>query len=208
MSVITAITAAGPTQRARRLVFSDGSDGVVLPKCVLKELGLNEGDEVDLATLSDERADLEPAAARDRALQLLNYRERSVAELGRRLHEDGYLPSIVRSTVDRMQELGLVDDERFASLYARSRVAAGYGPRRIARELREKGVSEDIATRAIDACSEESELDRAVDALRGKRPADAKDRDRLMRRLVSRGFSLNTARDAVGRASSDDDELS
>ena len=87
----------------------------------------------------------------------------------------------------------LVDDRRFASAWARSRAAAGYGRRRILRELAEKGIDDDTALAAVEEELSGDEAARAREALRGRVPRDHKDRERLIRRLVSRGFEVRVA---------------
>ena len=138
--VIERIEHAGPDRRARRLVFSGQEGTRTTSTAAFKLLGLEEGDEIESADLETLLAEHEPACARERALRVLGYRERSVKELSKRLGDDGYPPAVVQALVERMSELGLVNDERFASAWARARIAAGFGPDRIARELAAKGV--------------------------------------------------------------------
>jgi regulatory protein len=125
-------------------------------------------------------------------------------ELSQRLLDNGYPAGVVDTVVDRFCEVELVDDARFASAWVRTRASAGYGRRRIARELAEKGVDESIAQAALDDELTDDEMSRARASLRGRQPRDAKDRERLVRRLVSRGFDFRTALDAVGPAPSVD----
>jgi regulatory protein len=200
ITTIQRIESVGPDRRARRLFFDDSSEPRVTSAAALKLLSLDVGSEVDLEELLTALAEHEPQLARDRALQLLGYRERSRAELRQRLLDNGYPARVVDSVVDRFCEVELVDDARFASAWVRSRGGAGYGRRRIARELEEKGVDEFIIQAALDEELLDDELSRARASLRGRLPRDAKDRERLVRRLVSRGFEFRTALDAVGRA--------
>ena len=204
-TTIQRIENAGPDVRARRLVFDDASTPCVTSAAVLKLLSLDVGSAVDTDQLRAALAEHEPRLARERALQLLGYRERSRAELRQRLLDNGYSRDVVDPVVERFCEVELVDDRRFASAWVRTRASAGYGRHRIARELAEKGVDDDIISAALDDELRSDELSRATAALRGRRPRDAKDRERLVRRLVSRGFEFRIAHDAVGRASTDDE---
>ena len=56
------------------------------------------------------------------ALRLLNYRERSIQELTGRLQEKHYTPDTVTAVIRRLKELDLLDDIKFARLWARSRI--------------------------------------------------------------------------------------
>jgi len=113
------------------------------------------------------------------------------------LCESGYSSSVADAVVVRFCEAGIVDDRRFAESWVRSRASSGHGRSRIRRELAEKGVDEVIAQEAIGQELVDDELSRAREALRGRVPVDAKDRERLLRRLVSRGFEFRVALEAL-----------
>ena len=199
-TTIVRIESVGPDARARRLFFEDDSTPRVTSVAALKLLGLDVGCTVERRELFDALAQHEPALARERALQLLGYRERSSGELRQRLLDNGYPCTVVHAVVARFCEVELVDDRRFASAWVRSRASAGYGRRRILRELADKDIDAEIAEIALDEELTTDELTRARDALRGRQPRDPRDRERLVRRLVTRGFELRTALDAVGPA--------
>ena len=203
---IIRIEDAGPEHKARRLVFDDGSDPRTTSATVAKALGLEEGLDLPMDALETALQQAEAPRARERALQLLEYRERSVAELTRKLRDSGYGAALVLATVARCAELGLVDDERFAEVWVRSRTSAGHGSRRIRRELAEKGVSPDVIAIALGReCTPEQELARARAALRGQRALNRRDRDRLVRRLVARGFDLPVALQVLGESADESD---
>ena len=192
--LIESLETAGPDGRARRLVFADGSPPRTTSAAVAKEIGLAAGLSVDPAALETALAEAEPCHAKERALSLLSYRERSATEVDRRLSNDGYPPDVRRDVIDRLIELGLIDDARFALVYARSRFAAGFGTRRVSAELKERGVEDALAKEAIhEASGDVDELSRARAALRGRVATGRSERERLLRRLVSRGFDLGTA---------------
>ncbi len=198
---IVRIETAGPDRRARRLCFSDGAEPRTTAAAVVRALGLEPGVAIEPGTLEATLAEAELPCARDRALNYLGYRDRSRAEVAKRLVNDGYPSPIVAAVLDRLAELELLDDARFAAGWVRARSATGFGPRRIARELRERGVDDTVASEALEAESATDELDRAITALGSRRVRVAADRDRLLRRLVSRGFSFAVAREAVARVS-------
>ena len=78
--------------------------------------------------------------ARSKAEELLNRRDYSSSELAAKLREAGYHPSVADEVVARFVEVGLLDDRRFAELFARSKAAAGWGRIKIERELARRGV--------------------------------------------------------------------
>ena len=198
---IVRIEDAGPDRKARRLIFDDGSDERLTSAAAVKQLSLEAGSTVDRVALEDELLGAEGPLAKERALRLLGYRDRSSSELCKRLHDSGYSDQLAQSIVTRFTELGLVDDERFTAAWTRSRLASGVGPRRIQNELALKGVPAHMIAAAMAAeCPDDTRLLLAKRALRGQVPADRKLRDRLIRRLVTRGYDLSTAIQAVSEA--------
>ncbi len=172
---------------------------------MVKDLSLESGQVHEPESLASELDEAEVRLAKERALRILGYRERSAAEVSQRLLDDGYPPEVARDTVARFSELGLIDDCRFAAVYSRSRLAAGFGTRRIASELKQRGIAPEIAATAIrEAMDGSDELERAIGALRGRVPHDRRERERLLRHLVSKGFDMSTALAALDSAAGPD----
>ncbi|MFH1037057.1 MAG: regulatory protein RecX [PVC group bacterium] len=154
-------------------------------------------------TTTAEPAD-EHARAWESALRLLNYRERSRKEIFDKLAGKGYSAAAIGTVVERLTRLDLLDDEKFARLWVRSRVR--FRPRAawlIGRELRAKGIEEGLARRVMD---EEMPPDREREAVREmakKRaryyrgePPDAA-RRKLFFYLARRGFASDTIRECI-----------
>lgn len=199
---VTRIENAGPDLRARRIFFEDDAQFRITASTVVKKLGIVEGLEVERTDFERALCAEELPMAKERALQLLGYRERSRFELARKLAESGFPAGVVSAVVDRFTDVELVDDERFACAWVRARRSAGYGDRRIRRELEEKGIGPQLACLALGVDDSVLEIERAIDSLRGRRPIDGTDTQRLIRRLLSRGFSAVAARAAVDHAQS------
>lgn len=94
------------------------------------------------ASEEDQNATIQDALRR--ASSQLMRREYSYAELARWLGHRGYNTAVITVVLDQLVETNLLSDERYALALARTRCAAGYGPRRIAAELREQGVAKAI----------------------------------------------------------------
>jgi len=102
------------------------------------------------------RHDSGPEAAREAALRLLSVRARSSYELRSRLLEKGFPRQEVSSAVAWLQERGYLNDQEFAAAYVRDRVR--FSPRShflLKRELGEKGVDADVASRVLDQVFQE-----------------------------------------------------
>jgi Uncharacterized protein conserved in bacteria len=83
----------------------------------------------------------DPAVVLEAAARFLEVRSRSVAEVRRRLTGAGYRGDLVDGAIERMLELGMLDDEAFARAWVESRDRARpRGERAIRAELGLKGV--------------------------------------------------------------------
>ena len=83
----------------------------------------------------------DPAVVLDAAARFLEARSRSVAEVRRRLTGAGYRASLLEGAIERLLELGMLDDEAFARAWVESRDRARpRGERAIRSELGLKGV--------------------------------------------------------------------
>ncbi|MFO1352754.1 MAG: regulatory protein RecX [Gammaproteobacteria bacterium] len=134
----------------------------------------------------------DPAAARDTALRLLGRREHSALELRHKLGLRGFTAASIDAVITQLGAEDLLNEARYAEVYAHTRADKGYGPLRIQRELRERGVaSEDIAVALADL---DDFWPRKLADIRRKRFAnahkDASARLQQTRFLRQRGFTL------------------
>ena len=160
------------------------------------------------AELSREEQAQDPRAreeqARNLCLRLLTARARTRAELAGQLTKRGYPDDVSTLVLDRLADVGLIDDADFAEQWVRSRrVNAGKGKRALAAELRRKGVDNEVITAALADIDAEAERERAEqlvsDKLRRERLTDddAKLARRLVGMLARRGYSQTMAFDVV-----------
>ena len=143
--------------------------------------------------------------ARSLCLRLLTARARTRAELAGQLTKRGYPDDVSARVLDRLTQVGLVDDADFAEQWVQSRrMNAGKGKRALAAELRTKGVDDEVITAAladIDAGAERKRAEQLVrDKLRREKLGDdddAKIARRLVGMLARRGYSQTMAFDVV-----------
>ena len=132
---------------------------------------------------------------RERALRHLARRDHSRAELARKLAAHGDANEI-DAVIERMGELGLQSDTRYAEAFVRGK-AGRFGASRLRSELARRGVDRDLIDEAIAGECVESEADRARAVLRGRftePPADAREWARQARFLQTRGFAPDLIR--------------
>jgi regulatory protein len=211
------ITALQPQKHDpdRVSVFVDGAFRMGLAAEVARAGRLRVGQAVDETQLAElERRNL-GWQARQAALRLLAVRPRSAAELARRLRMKGYGPEIGEEVIARLREQGMIDDAAFAGSLVRDRVRLRpQGARRMAGELRAKGVDEQTARAAIRETLEDEETDETELARRaaakwrprpGEEPAAA--RRRLHGFLSRRGFDGDVIREVTDDAIPDDEMM-
>ncbi|MCV7400653.1 recombination regulator RecX [Mycobacterium fragae] len=144
--------------------------------------------------------------ARALCLRLLTARARTRAELAGQLAKRGYPDDVATQVLDRLADVGLVDDAGFAEQWVHSRrVNAGKGKRALAAELRTKGVDDDVITEVLAGLKPAAERGRAEKLVRARlrREPLGNDNDavRASRRLVAmlarRGYDQTMAYDVV-----------
>ena len=143
--------------------------------------------------------------ARNLCLRLLTARARTRAELEGQLTKRGYPDGVSERVLDRLSQVGLIDDRDFAEQWVQSRrVNAGKGKRALAAELRTKGVDNDVIIAALDGIDAGAERERAEQLVRDKLRReklgdddDTKIARRLVGMLARRGYSQTMAFDVV-----------
>ena len=150
------------------------------------------------------------------ALSKLNYRMRTKAELTDALAELGYDSDEIKETVGELETFGYIDDRRYAEEFIRSSSRKNWSSSRMIRALREKGVSKDIASDAMDAHlnTEETGTDTgsfdreralktgrrmAEDQLAKGKEIDEKFLSKVGRRLMSLGYGSGICYYVIGR---------
>lgn len=81
-------------------------------------------------------------AVRQTCMRLLAMREHSQFELIQKLQLRGYASHEINLVLQEMASNGWQDNDRYAESYARQRINKGYGPLKIAYELRSKGIED------------------------------------------------------------------
>ena len=142
--------------------------------------------------------------AKEKALALLDRRDYSRAELLRKLTEKDYDEAEAAEAVDRLTELGFVDDARYAPIIVRHYAAKGYGPQRVRQELQRRGIPKELWDTAMQ---EMPQQDDTVDRLlRSKLKSDAPDRAELKRAsdfLLRKGYGWDEIKAAFARYNSE-----
>jgi regulatory protein len=144
------------------------------------------------------RAFLNEEALYDYAVKALGRRMRTQVEL-RRLMKVRVEPgergdAAISNVLARLNERGYLNDAAYAETYARLRQENDkFGQRRVRQSLGQKGVSSEIVNKVVEASyaqtNEEALARQYLERKRIRKPENEKETARVMRRLVTAGFS-------------------
>lgn len=112
----------------------------------------------DPALIKERHAAADAAAVLEAAARSLSGAPRSKRSLIERLIAAGYPEEHVITATDRLEAVGIIDDERLARSLVESRDRSRQrGDRALAEELRRRGVPDEIAVRVLAERSDEAE---------------------------------------------------
>jgi regulatory protein len=148
----------------------------------------------DSTAQKPDRADPWPAA-----LRILTRRDYSQSELRQRLTDKGFDPARIEAALKRCLELGYLNDARYALNRATSLMNQGRAVgKRVLLDLRQHGVNEETANRALEQAREACDEELLLASLLERRfanfdydSAPAKERRRVVHFLQRRGFTID-----------------
>jgi regulatory protein len=126
------------------------------------------------------------------ALALLTRRDHTKLELAQKLARKGYAAEDISTVLDRLEESGLINTNRYIQNFITYRRSRGYGPRRIAMELHTKGAPEALIDEYLNIHDNSwlTEIHNVWQKqFKGRTPADHQTRAKQMRFLFNRGFT-------------------
>ena len=147
---------------------------------------------------SKPRPFLDAAGLFNYAVKALGRQMRTEAELRRlmkaRVEPDERGEAVIAAVIARLCEYGYLDDAAFAETYARLRQEnEKLGERRVRQDLKQKGVHGDLIAETLEArygqTNEEALAREHLARRRLRKPENEKETARVMRRLVTAGFS-------------------
>jgi regulatory protein len=203
------ITALKVQKRNRQRVNVYIDDRFAFGLAAIEAMRLKVGQQLDAAEIARLKEKDQVEVARERALNFLSYRPRSIAEVRRYLTQKKFNTPTIDQVIARLSRAGLLDDEAFAQYWLENRDSfKPRGSRALRYELRQKGIATSIID---DLLADYDESDAAYRAalsqaqkLARRYDVDAF-RSKLLAFLKRRGFSFDIARDAVDRLLADFD---
>ncbi|MDD5898146.1 MAG: regulatory protein RecX [Clostridia bacterium] len=146
-----------------------------------------------------------PMALND-AVTLLAQRAQASGEIRQKLRRKLYMEDTIEMVLYKLEKERLMDDEAFARDWAASRARCQVGRSRILRELRMKGIPQELAQRALDELDED-EGDQAAIALAAKllrrysgEADERKSMQKLLAAMARRGYGYEESKRAIETA--------
>ena len=141
-----------------------------------------------------------------RAFRIVEKREVSRKILIDKLTEKGASPEDAQEVADRLCELRVIDDSRFAGMVVRHYAGKGYGLRRIQEELYRRGIDRELWDNALEELPEEDDsiYRQLCRRMRGENSPEAQ--KKAIAALQRRGFSWSEIRAALDRYQRENEE--
>lgn len=132
------------------MIEFEGKEPEFLNQQTVNMFNLRAGASLPLSAWEDIKAEEEYRKARERALYLLDYKDYSYVDLFHKL-EKNYSEETCYRVMDKMVEMGTINDRRYAEGLARHYVEVKkFGRYRALREMRQKGLTAQVAEEALE----------------------------------------------------------
>ena len=172
-------------------------DGCCFPlyKGECRRYGLQEGVELAQEQFEEIRQEILIKRARKRTMHLLEKMDRTESQLRTKLKQGCYPDDVIDDAIDYVKGYHYVDDLRYAQNYVRCH-RDNKSRRMIQMQLQEKGVSKEWIWQALEEeYEQEGEREQILKWVQKKgyssQQADIREKQRMYRFLMRRGFSPN-----------------
>lgn len=194
------LTAAEPRRRGLTQLFLDGEPAVKVDTETFLRAGWKPGAQIsdeelyELIQASDERR------AREKAMYLLEHRNHSKKELTDKIARTAASREAAKAAADRMEELGLLNDESYArdlarELFTRKRYGAG----RVRQELRLKGIDSELIDELLEEYGDEDSALENIRAILERKYGDWEENEKTRRRAFGALQRLGYSYDLIRR---------
>lgn len=137
--------------------------------------------------------------AKSRALWYLSRADHTEKGLTEKLQTAGFTQTAVENAVERMKELGLIDDAKYASRLCEALSQSGASQREIYFKLIKKGVPSDLAKQTLEG-EQAEEYDKIVYLLKTKyysKLSSKEEIEKTVNSLARKGFSFSDIKEAL-----------
>lgn len=185
----------------RFLVQTEEGDAFPMYKGELRHYSIREGEELGEESFREIMEELLPNRAKKKALHLLERLDRTETQLRQKLTELRYPKEIVEEAVSYVKSFHYIDDVRYARQYIESR-RERESIRQMRMALLQKGIAGEILDGVLqdtEPPDEEKQIRRWMEKRQyDPEAADEKERARMYRFLLRKGYSCENIRNLLG----------
>jgi len=142
--------------------------------------------------------------ALDVVVRLLGGREHSRHELQQKLLQRGFAIADATAAINHAAARGWQSDTRYAEMWVRHCLQKGHGASKVRAAAQQRGIARELIDDALamadpdwdDACYR-----RLIKRFGEQPPIEAKQRDKIIRHLLSQGFTYGQIKQALARQS-------
>lgn len=185
------ITNIVPKRKKLSAVYIDGEFALKIDTETIISSPYSVGSEIDDEQLKELIDRAEEKRAKEKALWLLSTRDHSKRELETKIRKTNSAES-AQKAVERMEELGLVDDEKFARRYAEELINIKHLSVRGAKyKLTEKGIDKNLADEILEELAPDprEHIEILIEKKYRKNLSDEKGRRKTVASLQRMGYS-------------------
>ena len=205
MALITEISPQ-VKDKERCNVYVDGAFYCGMRLETVVKYRLKAGQHIDRAALDEIQLENEKAQALDKALTHLSASMKTEKQMRDFLKKKGYVGAVCEYVLEKLREYAFVDDAQYCAQYVET-AGRRMGRRRIAQELKKRGASDESIAAALENLSGEEEVARAALAKYMKYKERTRENyAKAFRYLLGRGFSADTAKEALAAFGAEEEE--
>ncbi|MCI9508509.1 MAG: hypothetical protein HFF10_02020 [Angelakisella sp.] len=204
------ITRLSETKKGRFAVFADGEFLFSVHKDIFlarPELALGKNLPVEL--LEEIRLEDEAWSCKEKALTLLEYSSRSAGALAEKLRQH-YPPETVEATIQRLTELGLLNDLDYGRRLAADLLhLRKYSLGRVRQALYQRKLDREVIDEIMEELEDTDQIGPIVELVQKKylpKLREPQGRQKVAAALQRRGYGWDDIREALRQVAENDDE--
>jgi len=181
---------------SRVIIYFEDKSYITVPVERARELDLKPGDVVDETLIKELSDEARGSVARATAARIVGRSAMSCATLLKKLKEKGIDDESAKEALSWLVDIGIMDDEAYAQNLLNHYRARGFGNRRIAEEMRVRGISREIIEEIIDQRDMSNEISEYIEKKTRGVVLDDKLRAKITNALIRRGHSYDDIKSA------------
>ena len=188
----------------RYSVFVDESYSFSLSESSLLASGINKGQELSESQITDFKQLSLDDKVYGQALRYVAMRSHTNWEMQTYMERKGAPPALIEKILNKLTDIGLLDDFKYAESYAKDRrLLRSSSRRKIISELKKKRVADSAIQAAVGSEPEDERSALRDMVVRKRRQSQYQDDTRLMQYLARQGFNYGDIKNALSSTADD-----